>query len=106
MQYMYIYVCVRERESVHVRLRVRVSVHVYIYIYICIYIRIYHICNVSEEKIGQVHALESNPGDFDLLFFCPSIKDLNHNPYHAAGSNPAPSVLLLSSLELSGTQSL
>ena len=43
-----------------------------------------------EKKTGQVHALESNPGDFDLLFFCPSIKDLNHNPYAAAGSTPTP----------------
>jgi hypothetical protein len=42
----------------------------------------------SEEKTGQVQALESNPGEFDLFFFCPSIKDLNHNPFRAAGSGP------------------
>ncbi|KAJ1474359.1 hypothetical protein T484DRAFT_3269575 [Baffinella frigidus] len=37
-----------------------------------------------------VQALERNPDKFDILFFCPSIKDLNHNPYHAAGLHPKP----------------
>ena len=37
---------------------------------------VYHMYKTSKEKTGQVHALESNPGEFDLLFFCASIKDL------------------------------